>query len=126
MRIDVHTHIWPERIAGTVLDSMVRDMGLDAVGVNTVEGVKAHMRESGVDKSVVLGVVERPGQVKRANDWLISIQDDMLVPFRSNPPGTGGQGRRGAPPAGERHQGDQAAPGDEQLLRRRPQDVPGL
>ena len=81
MRIDVHTHIWPERIADTVLDSMVRDMGLDAVGVNTVEGVKAHMRESGVDKSVVLGVVERPDQVKRANDWLISIQDDILVPF---------------------------------------------
>lgn len=81
MRIDVHTHIWPDRIAGAVLDSMVRDMGLEAVGVNTVEGVKAHMCQSGVDKSVVLGVVERPDQVKRANDWLISIQDDMLVPF---------------------------------------------
>jgi predicted TIM-barrel fold metal-dependent hydrolase len=60
---------------------MVQDMGLPAVGGNTVESVKAHMRESGVDKSVVLGIVQRADQVTRANDWLIGIQDDMLVPF---------------------------------------------
>ena len=81
MRVDVHTHIWPDRIAGAVLESLVGDMGIDAIGVNTVDGIKAHMRESGVDKSIVLGVTVRGDQVQRANDWLISIQDDMLVPF---------------------------------------------
>ena len=81
MRIDVHTHIWPDRIAAAVLENMTGTFGYPAVGVNTVDGIKSHMRESGVDKSVVLGVVERPEQVERANDWLISIQDDMLVPF---------------------------------------------
>ena len=81
MRIDVHTHVLPERIAGAALQSMVRDFGYAATGANTVDGVKAHMRESGVDKSVVLGVTERADQVHRANDWLISIQDDSLVPF---------------------------------------------
>ena len=43
--------------------------------------LKAHMAESGVDKSVVLGITERPDQVRRANNWLISIQDEMVVPF---------------------------------------------
>ena len=81
MRVDVHTHAWPERIAGVVLESMVRDFGFRAVSGNTVDSVKDHMRQSGVDKSIVLGVVERADQTKRANDWLISIQDDMLVPF---------------------------------------------
>ena len=81
MHIDVHTHIWPDRIAPAVAENMVATFGYPAVGVNTVDGIKSHMRESGVDKSVVLGVVERPEQVERANDWLISIQDDMLVPF---------------------------------------------
>ena len=81
MRVDVHTHVWPDRIAGAVLDSMTKDMGFEAVSANTVDGIKAHMRDSGVDKSIVLGVVDRPDQVQRANDWLISIQDDMLVPF---------------------------------------------
>lgn len=81
MRVDVHTHVWPDKIAGMVLQSMTRDLGFQAIAANTVDGIKAHMRESGVDKSIVLGVVERPDQVRRANDWLISIQDDMLVPF---------------------------------------------
>ena len=81
MRIDVHTHAWPERIADAVRENMVRDFGPMEAGANTVDGVKAHMRESGVDKSVVLGVTERADQVGRTNDWLISIQDDSLVPF---------------------------------------------
>ena len=87
MRVDVHTHVWPDRIAELVLESMVRDMGFPAVGANTVDGIKAHMRSSGVDKSIVLGVVERADQVTRANDWLISIEDDMLVPFGALHPG---------------------------------------
>ena len=81
MRVDVHTHVWPDRIAKVVLDSLVDHLGIAAIGLNTVDSLKAHMRESGVDKSVVLGVVERADLVQRANDWLISIQDDMLVPF---------------------------------------------
>ena len=81
MRIDVHTHIHPDNIAKPVLDNMTGTFGYPAVGLNTVDGIKAHMRASGVDKSVVLGVVEVERHVKPANDWLISIQDDMLVPF---------------------------------------------
>ena len=87
MRVDVHTHVWPDRIAGIALDAMTKGLGFEAVAANTVESLKAHMRESEVDKSVVLGLVERPDQVKRANDWLISIQDDMLVPFGAMHPG---------------------------------------
>ena len=81
VRVDVHTHIWPDRIAEAVLQTSMKDMGFNAIAPNTVQGIKRHMRESGVDKSVVLGVVERPDQVRRANDWLISIRDDMLLPF---------------------------------------------
>ena len=87
MRIDVHTHVWPEKIAEATLEAMARDSGFEAVSANTVAGLKAHMAESGVDKSVVLGITERPDQVSRANDWLVSIQDDMLVPFGAIHPG---------------------------------------
>ena len=55
MRIDVHTHISPDRIAAPVLEIMTSTFGYPAVGTNTIEGIKAHMRASGVDKSVVLG-----------------------------------------------------------------------
>ena len=59
MRIDIHTHISPDRIAAPVLEGMTAQFGYPAVGVNTIEGLKSHMRASGVDKSVVLGVVDR-------------------------------------------------------------------
>ena len=81
MRVDVPTHVWPDKIAGAVLQSMTSEMGYEAIAGATVESVKTHMRDSGVDKSIVLGVTERADQVRRANDWLISIQDDKLVPF---------------------------------------------
>ena len=81
MRVDVHTHVYPDRIAEVITGIMERDFGYDAVTTGTVDGVKSHMRESGVDKSIVLGVAERVDQVRGINDWLISIQDDMLVPF---------------------------------------------
>ncbi len=81
MRIDVHTHVYPDRIAQVITQVMERDFGYEPVSSGTVDAVKNHMRESGVDKSIVLGVTERADQVRGANDWLISIQDDMLVPF---------------------------------------------
>ena len=87
MRVDVHTHVWPDKIAEAVLQSMVDLFGYAAVGINTVDGIKAHMREAGVDKSIVLGVAMRADQVRRTNDWLISIQDEMLVPFGAIHPG---------------------------------------
>ena len=81
MRVDVHTHIWPDRIADAVAGSMADDLGFAPVAANTVAGIKAHMAASGVDKSVVLGIAMRADQVRRANDWLIAIADAMLVPF---------------------------------------------
>ena len=81
MKVDVHTHIWPDRIAEATQESMARTLGLEAIAPNTIAGIKAHMAGSGVDKSIVLGIVERADQVRRANDWLISIQDEQLVPF---------------------------------------------
>ena len=81
MRVDVHTHIWPDRIADAVASNMESDLGFAPIASNTVAGIKAHMAASGVDKSIVLGVAIRADQVRPANDWLISIADDMLIPF---------------------------------------------
>lgn len=94
MRVDVHTHIWPDRIAPVVLQNMTNTFGYPAVGSNTVDGIKEHMRASGVDKAVVLGVVERLEHLPGANDWLISIQDGMLVPFGAMHPDKSAEVRR--------------------------------
>jgi predicted TIM-barrel fold metal-dependent hydrolase len=60
---------------------MESDLGFEPIAVNTEDGIKSHMEASGVDKSIVLGVAARADQVRRANDWLISITDENLVPF---------------------------------------------
>ena len=59
MRVDVHTHIWPDRIADAVAENMESHLGFAAIAANTVGGIKAHMAASGVDKSIVLGVAAR-------------------------------------------------------------------
>ena len=40
MRVDVHTHVWPDRIAEAVLQSMSAGFGFEAIAANTVDGIK--------------------------------------------------------------------------------------
>ena len=81
MRVDVHTHVWPDTIAPIVEKHATCDLKLDMPLPNTVSGLKAHMVDSGWDKSVVVGIAERPDQVAGVNDWLINIQDSSIVSF---------------------------------------------
>ena len=81
MKIDVHTHIVPDRIADRVLQSMEQMFHWKAPYKNTVAAIKAHMREAGTDTSIVLGMAQEARHVRPANDWLISIADEQLVPF---------------------------------------------
>ena len=81
MRVDVHTHVWPEPIAKIVERHTTGVLQLDMPFDNTVAGLKAHMGDSGCDKSAVMGIAERPDQVEGVNDWLVGIQDQSLVSF---------------------------------------------
>jgi predicted TIM-barrel fold metal-dependent hydrolase len=81
MKIDVHTHLAPDRIADRVRQAMEQMFPWKAPYLNTVAALKAHMREAGIDKSVVLGIAQEARHVRPANDWLIGIADEQLVPF---------------------------------------------
>ena len=81
MKIDVHTHLVPDRIADRVLQSMEQMFQWKAPYKNTVAALKAHMHEAGTDKSIVLGMAQEARHVRPANDWLISIADEQLIPF---------------------------------------------
>jgi len=81
MKIDVHTHLMPDRIAERALQAMEAMFPWKAPYKNTVAALKAHMQEAGTDKSIVLGMAQEGRHVRPANDWLISIADEQLVPF---------------------------------------------
>lgn len=83
MIIDVHTHVAPEKIAETVVKNLEQETGLKRKGINTIPGIKDHMKEAGVDKSVVLILALEARQVRRANDWIIENQDEQLIGFGS-------------------------------------------
>lgn len=81
MIIDIHTHIFPEKIADSVLANAEANLGLPKKAPGTERGLRDHMARSGIDLSVVLAVAPEPRLVKRTNDWLLSIKDSSLQFF---------------------------------------------
>jgi predicted TIM-barrel fold metal-dependent hydrolase len=81
MVIDVHTHVWPDRIAKVAMGG--RSHGLEARGDGTISGLSASMRESGVDRSVIFGISEKAETVDRVHEFVGAQDPDLFIPFGS-------------------------------------------
>lgn len=73
MIIDIHAHIYPDKIAAVTVDSMSAGAGLNPACDGTKAGIIAHMQASGVDLSVILPVATNPLKVNRLNDFALDI-----------------------------------------------------
>ena len=85
MLIDFHTHAFPEKIAHMAIEKLsFSSGGLQPFTDGTVEGLKASMKEGGVDKSVVLNIATNARQQKSVNDFAASINNcDDIISFAS-------------------------------------------
>ncbi len=82
MIIDVHNHIWPDKIAPKINNFFrQQDIGFDPVAPCTLSGLLKNMDDAGVDKAVILDVALKPDQVEGINTWLMGIKDRRLIPF---------------------------------------------
>lgn len=75
MIVDIHTHVFPDAIAGKSI-AFLTEKAAGAVHASTdgtLEGLKASMRQSGVDVSVVQPVVTRPAQFESINRFAAEI-----------------------------------------------------
>ncbi len=81
MVIDFHTHCFTDAIAHAAIEKLSAGCNVAAVHDGTVSGLKKHMKNCGVDKSVVLPVATKPAQVGTINEWAASEQSDELVFF---------------------------------------------
>lgn len=72
MIIDFHTHTFPPRIAAGALTKMQGDSHARAFLDGTADGLKASMKNAGVDCSVVLPVATNPQKVASINDVSIA------------------------------------------------------
>ena len=68
MIIDIHTHTYPEKIAGKAVELLVGRSGAKAHTDGTLGGLKLSTANAGIDISVVLPVVTSPKQTEHIND----------------------------------------------------------
>lgn len=73
MIIDFHTHIFPEKIAATTIETLEKKANVKASTDGTVDGLLESMKEAGVDCSVILPVVTSPKQFEKLNRYAYDI-----------------------------------------------------
>ena len=71
--IDVHAHIFPDKIAGKVITALEEYYNFSWQGDGTVKDLLAGMESAGVEKAVVFSCATKPDQVAPANEFLKSI-----------------------------------------------------
>lgn len=81
MIVDFHTHCFADAIAERAVASIAQAADIKANADGTVSGIRASMKNAGIDKSVLLNIATKPQQTSKINQWAISIQDDDLIPF---------------------------------------------
>ena len=74
MKIDFHTHIYPDRVALKTVSAVRERAGIDAYTDGTLEGLKKSMAAAGIDLSVVAAVATKPKQVASIQRWLTAIR----------------------------------------------------
>ncbi len=68
MIIDVHTHVYPEKIAGKAVSKLERVSGVPAKVNGVKSGLTASMERAGVDYSLLLPVATSAKQVDKINE----------------------------------------------------------
>ncbi len=91
MIIDFHTHIFPDKIAARTIEALEAKAGLTASTDGTLNGLISSMENAGVDMSVILPVVTKPGQFETVNTyaaWVNENYSEKLLSFGGIHPDT--------------------------------------
>ena len=84
MKIDFHTHAFPDKIADRAIASLSEKGGISPYADGKVNKLLQIMDEDGVDISVVLNIATKPEQETNVNNFAISLlENPRLVPFGS-------------------------------------------
>ena len=84
--IDMHTHIFPDRLAATAVATVCRACGIAPCFDGTLGGLRSFMRHADIARSVVQPVASRASQVRSINDWVAALGDDSIIPFAAMHP----------------------------------------
>jgi uncharacterized protein len=79
VKIDFHTHIYPDNVALKTVSAVCERSSIDAYSDGTLEGLKKSMAAAGIDLSVVAAVATKPEQVASIQRWLTAIRQPGIT-----------------------------------------------
>ena len=78
MIIDFHTHTFPKKISSQVVDKLSEVSCTVHFTDGSQDGLKASMKQAGIDYSLVLPVATSPGQVEKINSGIIESMETLM------------------------------------------------
>jgi predicted TIM-barrel fold metal-dependent hydrolase len=81
--IDIHTHAFPDGLAGRAISKLEAECPWKAVGKGTVKSLLKSMDAADVDVSVVCAIATKVGQAEGILRWCREIQSDRIDPLPS-------------------------------------------
>ena len=77
LRIDFHTHIFPEKISAAVIDKLSRISRTPAFTDGTLSGLRKSMDAAQMDLSVILPVATNTSQVEKINSSAAKLNEEF-------------------------------------------------
>ncbi len=85
--IDFHTHVFPDALAPRAIAQLTINAaasGYTPLTDGTVAGLLESMSKAGISRSVICNIATNPRQMKKVNDFAISLlEDPRLIPLGS-------------------------------------------
>lgn len=81
MVIDIHTHIFPEKIAAKTLELLSGRIHIAPYTNGMADGLAASAKAAGIDLSVILPVVTKPSQFESINQFASKFREGPLYSF---------------------------------------------
>lgn len=83
MRIDFHTHVFPDNLAPKALTTISKNTGSPFYTDGTIVGTDLALQSWHIDQSVALHIATNVKQQCRVNDWAAEIQTDKRFCYGS-------------------------------------------
>ena len=88
MRIDVHTHVFHDKIAEKACAQIIEYFAHPVNADGTEKTLIKMMDRAGIDKAFVLNTAVNPDQVVPANTWAVTLgKKERFIPFGTIHPG---------------------------------------
>lgn len=87
--IDLHTHIFPEKIAAKTIKHLESIFGRKALLNGMMDGLLESSQKAGLSLSVILPVATKPSQFHSVNEFAAQINEENLISFGGIHPESG-------------------------------------